>query len=167
MFLFSPIIYLFLAVAPVSAFSQEFYKHIFPFLVATELGMLFSVWGLSMTKSKYSYLAFFPVNLQALWTVLRGKKISFPVTPKTRQDGTYLRLVWPQLSVCVLTALGIVYAWIGYVTGFTVYGFDGLFLNTFWGLVNMAAMLTMIGAAMWKPPVTCSSSEIIIKNQAN
>ncbi|MEM7259232.1 MAG: glycosyltransferase, partial [Pseudomonadota bacterium] len=107
-FLFSPIIYLFLAVAPVSAFSQEFYKHIFPFLVATELGMLFSVWGLSMTKSKYSYLAFFPVNLQALWTVLRGRKISFPVTPKTRQDGTFLRLVWPQLAVCGLTAIGIV-----------------------------------------------------------
>jgi cellulose synthase (UDP-forming) len=150
-FLISPIIYLFLAVAPVSAFSHDFYKHIFPFLVATELGMLFSMWGLSMTKFKYSYLAFFPVNLQALWTVLRGRKISFPVTPKARQDGTYLRLVWPQVLVCLLTAAGIVYAWLLFATGSSAYGFDGLFLNTFWGLVNIIALSTIVTAAVWKP----------------
>ncbi len=163
-FLFSPIIYLFLAVAPVAAFSQEFYKHIFPFLVATELGMLFSVWGIPMTKSKYSYLAFFPVNLRALWTVLRGRKISFPVTPKTRQDGVHLNLVWPQISVLALTTAGIIYAWWGYLSGMTAYGFDGLFLNTFWGLVNMAAMMTMVGAAMWKPPIEQNEESTTAEN---
>ena len=152
-FLFSPIVYFFTAIAPVSSFSLDFYKHIFPFLVATELGMMFSVWGVSMTKSKYIYLAFFPVNLRALWTVLRGEKISFPVTPKTRQEGAHLQLVWPQLSVIALTLLGVIYAWSGYLLGNLSYGFDGLFLNTFWGGVNIVAMFGIVGAAVWKPPV--------------
>ena len=152
-FLLAPIIYLFLAIAPVAAFSIDFYKHIFPFLVTTELGMLFALWGLSTTKSKYSYLAFFPVNLRALWTVLRGQKISFPVTPKTRQVGFHLRLVWPQVSIILLTIIGIVYGWTVYLQGGGLYGFDGLFLNTFWGLVNIVAMCGIVGAAVWKPPV--------------
>ena len=109
-FLAAPIIYLLFAVAPVSAYSMEFYKHIFPFLIATELGTMFILWGLSTTKTRFSYLSFFPVNLKALWTVARGKKISFPVTPKERQDGLFLHLVWPQLMVMVLTILAIGFA---------------------------------------------------------
>lgn len=161
-FLFSPIIYLFTAIAPVSSFSLDFYKHIFPFLVTTELGMLFALWGLSMTKSKYSYLAFFPVNLRALWTVLRGQKISFPVTPKTRQDGVHLHLVWPQISVIALTVAGIIYGWTGYLRGTVLYGFDGLFLNTFWGAVNIIAMCGMVGAAFWKPAVQSTVEDVEI-----
>ncbi len=150
-FLSSPIIYLFTAIAPVTAFSIDFYKHIFPFLVTTELGMLFALWGFSMTKSKYSYLAFFPVNLRALWTVMRGQKICFPVTPKVRQDGAHLHLVWPQILVMLLTMAGVVYGWSAYLTGSLLYGFDGLFLNTFWGAVNVMAMLGIVSAAVWKP----------------
>lgn len=158
-FLAAPIIYLLFAVAPVSAYSMDFYKHIFPFLIATELGTMFILWGLSTTKSKFSYLAFFPVNLKALWTVLRGKKISFPVTPKIRQDGVFLHLVWPQLMVMVLTLCAIGFAWIKHFTGSGSYGFDGLFLNSFWGLINVIAMSGMVYSAIWMPAKDSTQSE--------
>jgi len=150
-FLASPIIFLLFAVAPVSAYSLEFYKHIFPFLFMTEMGCMLALWGLSTTKSKFSYLAFFPVNLKALWTVARGKKISFPVTPKARQEGTFLHLVWPQIGVMVLTLGALVFAWSRELFGLHSYGFDGLFINTFWGMMNVVAMSGMVYSAVWKP----------------
>ena len=150
-FLSAPIIYMFFAVAPVSAYSLEFYKHIFPFLFMSELGSMLALWGFSNTKSKYSYLSFFPVNLKALWTVLRGEKISFPVTPKSRQEGLFLQLVWPQISVIVLTVCAVLYAWIRQLLGVHSYGLDGLLLNTFWGLLNVIAMSGIVYAALWKP----------------
>lgn len=150
-FLSAPIIYLLFAVAPVNAYSLDFYKHIFPFLFMTELGSMLALWGLSTTKSKFSYLAFFPINLKALWTVARGKKISFPVTPKARQDGMFLHLVWPQLGVMVITAGALLYAWTMHLTGARAYGFDGLFLNTFWGIINILAMSGMVYSAVWAP----------------
>lgn len=150
-FLTAPVIYMFFGVAPVNAYSVDFYKHIFPFLLATELGTMFLMWGLSTTKTKYSYLAFFPVNLKALWTVLRGRKISFPVTPKARQDGVFLHLVWPQLGVMILTVVAIGYAWSKFFSGHGSYGFDGLFLNTFWGVINIMAMSGIVYAALWAP----------------
>ncbi len=150
-FLASPIIYLLFAVAPVSAYSVDFYKHIFPFLFMTELGSMLALWGLATTKSKFSYLAFFPINLKALWTVARGKKISFPVTPKSRQDGLFLHLVWPQLAVMIVTTGALVYAWSMYFMGVRAYGFDGLFLNTFWGFINILAMSGMVYSSVWAP----------------
>jgi len=150
-FIAAPVIYLLFAIAPVSAYSLEFYKHIFPFLFMTELGGLLALWGISTTKSKFSYLSFFPVNLKALWTVARGRKISFPVTPKSRQDGLFLHLVWPQLGVMVLTFGALIFAWSKQLAGVGNYGFDGLLLNTFWGLINIIAMSGVVYSAVWKP----------------
>ena len=153
-FLTAPLVYLFFAIAPVSAYSIDFYKHIFPFLFMTELGTLLALWGISGRKAKFSYLAFFPVNLKAIWTVVRGKKISFPVTSKVRQDGNFLKLVWPQAAIMLLTLLGIVFAWTQLAMGRAGYDLSGLFINTFWGLNNILAMSGIVMAAFWQPPAS-------------
>ncbi len=158
-FLSAPVIYLLFNVAPVSAYSIDFFKHIFPFLFMTELGSMLAMWGISTTKSKFSYLSFFPINLKALWTVARGQKISFPVTPKDRQDGMFLHLVWPQIGVMVLTFVAVLYGWFMYFTGLGGYGFDGLFLNTFWGAMNIMAMSGMVYSAIWAPSPEVQSNE--------
>jgi len=165
-FLSAPVIYLLFAVAPVNAYSIDFYKHIFPFLFMTELGSMLALWGLATTKSKFSYLSFFPVNLKALWTVARGKKISFPVTPKARQDGLFLHLVWPQIGVMVVTIVALLYAWLMHFSGVGSYGFDGLFLNTFWGVINIMAMSGMVYAAVWAPEEQAGESEHHNETQA-
>jgi len=87
-----------------------------------------------------------------LWTVLKGEKIKFPVTPKERQEGNFLRLVIPQIAVVALTAVGFVYA------GYRVFGLGAheelpsLVVNSVWAANNVLVMLPMIRAATWTPP---------------
>ncbi|PWQ94064.1 glycosyltransferase family 2 protein [Leucothrix pacifica] len=150
-FLCAPLIYLFTAIAPVQAYSMDFYAHILPFLLMTELAFMVGCWGLAGYQSKASYLAFFPNNLRAIWTVLKGEKISFPVTPKDRQEGTFLHLVIPQLSIIVLTTIGIIYAWWQISMGHVGFSIDGVLLNTFWGINNILALSGIVYAAVWKP----------------
>lgn len=157
-FLTAPLVFLFFAIAPVSAYSLDFYKHIFPFLFMTELGSMLALWGISGRKAKFSYLAFFPVNLKAIWTVLRGKKISFPVTSKVRQDGNFIALVWPQVAILLLTAIGILFAWVQFALGHPKFDLAGLLINSFWGLNNILALSGIVMAAFWKPEQVSSTS---------
>ncbi|RED18032.1 glycosyltransferase family 2 protein [Pontivivens insulae] len=153
-FLFAPAFYLFTAIAPVSAFSDDFFLHIVPFLISLELAMLVGTWGIAGYAAKASYLSFFPLGLSAIWTVLRGQKISFKVTPKDRQSGNFLRLVRPQLAVLVLTGLGVVWGFAALAIGGTAHTPTGVITNALWGLNNCIAMAGMIGAALWQPPET-------------
>ncbi|MDB5541003.1 MAG: hypothetical protein JWQ89_2730 [Devosia sp.] len=150
-FLIAPIVYLATGVSPVSAYSSEFFVRILPFLVGIELASMVGTWGIAGYKSKASYLAFFPINLRALWSVLRGSKISFPVTPKDRQAGSHLHLIWPQLAIVGLTVAAIGGASLAYLAGLGPYTLSGLLANAFWGLNNMLAMSIMIAAALWRP----------------
>ncbi|WP_194724500.1 glycosyltransferase [Noviherbaspirillum malthae] len=151
-FIAAPIIYLFTGIPPLSAYSDAFYLHSLPFLLATELAFMFGMWGVKSWEGKASYLSFFSINFRALWTVLKGEKIKFPVTPKERQEGNFLHLVIPQMAVIALTVAGIVYG------AYRVFGLgqshelQSLVVNAAWGLNNILVMLPMIRAAQWTPP---------------
>ncbi|MBU0498472.1 MAG: cellulose synthase catalytic subunit [Gammaproteobacteria bacterium] len=152
-FLVSPMVYLFTGVAPVSAYSMDFFKHILPFMLATELAFMVGTWGVAGFKGKASYLSFFPVNLRAIWTVLKGEKIKFPTTPKDRQTGNFFNIVIPQVSVIVLTVISLTWAWANYyfMGNQGNYSMAGLVTNLFWGLNNIIAMSGLVFAAFWKP----------------
>lgn len=158
MFLIAPTVYLFTAIPPVSAYTGDFFARALPFLVLNELAFMVGTWGLSGYKGKVSYLASFPISLRALWAVLRGKKISFPVTPKQRQEGNYLSLVWPQIAVVGLTVAGFLWAGVQFFLGREGYSLGGLIANGLWGLNNILAMTIMIRAAFWKPEDTEGSA---------
>jgi cellulose synthase (UDP-forming) len=151
-FIAAPIIYLFTGIPPLSAYSDAFYLHSLPFLLVTELAFMFGMWGVKSWEGKASYLSFFSINFRALWTVLKGEKIKFPVTPKERQEGNFLHLVIPQMAVIALTVAGIVYG------AYRVFGLgqshelQSLVVNAAWGLNNILVMLPMIRAAQWTPP---------------
>jgi len=150
-FLAAPIIYLFTGIAPLSSYSGAFYWHALPFIILTELAFMVGTWGVRSWDGKASYLSFFSINFHALWTVLCGKKIKFHVTPKKRQEGNFLNLVIPQLTVIVLTLAGLLYgAWRVYVHG-AQDELPNLIVNVIWGLNNVFAMLPMVRAALWKP----------------
>lgn len=152
LFLIAPLIYLFSGIAPVSAYTEEFYVHMLPFLIFMELAFMVGTWGIAGYRSKASYLSFFPINLQAIWTVLKGEKIKFPVTPKDRQEGNFVHLVWPQLAIIVLTLVGIVYAAVQYFVLHNMdYSLGGVLINLFWGLNNVLALSGIVMAAFWKP----------------
>lgn len=154
-FLACPIIYFLTSIAPVSAYDVTFYMHFLPFVLTAELAMMIGTWGVAGYKGKTNFLSFFPVNLRALWTVLRGRKITFPTTPKERQTGNFFKLVLPQSMVFFLSLFALAFAWTGYSTGmWGSYSFGGLVLNTFWIINNMMAMWGVMAAAFWTPPNT-------------
>jgi cellulose synthase (UDP-forming) len=150
-FLLAPIVYLLTGVAPVSAYTGEFFAHAVPFLVANELAFMIGTWGISGYKGKVTYLASFPLALRALWAVIRRQKIKFPVTPKDRQEGNFVHLVWPQIAVVTLTLGAYAYAAIRLAMGSEDYTVGGLIANGFWAAHNILAMSIMIRAAFWKP----------------
>jgi cellulose synthase (UDP-forming) len=154
-FLAAPIVFLFTGVTPVSSYSGEFFKRIFPFLLTSELAMMVGTWGISGWLGKTSYLYFFPTNFRALWAVLRGRKIAFPTTPKMRQEGNFLRLVVPQLTVIALTAGGILYAGVRLALGMPT-NLAGLLTNAFWGVNNILALQRIVRAAFWRPEESVS-----------
>lgn len=157
-FLAAPIIYLFTGIAPVSAYSAEFFVRILPFLVLNELSMMVGTWGTENHRGKAYYLAFFPVNLRALWTVLKNEKISFPTTPKERQDGTFLHLVRAQIAFIVLTLTGIAYAVYNWRFNGTYTELSAIIANMFWGLNNVLALSVIVKAAVWRPSSTPKQS---------
>jgi cellulose synthase (UDP-forming) len=150
-FLVSPIIFLFSGVPPLAGYALDFFVHISPFLLMNELSQLVGLWGNSIAKGRAWYLAMFPLNLKALWTVARGKKISFPVTPKERQGGSFPRLVRWQIALVVFTLAGLVWGWSAFAADRPGYTLGAMIANTLWGLSNVLSMLPMIRAAFWQP----------------
>lgn len=150
-FLAAPIIYLFTGIAPVSAYSAEFFVRILPFLVLNELSMMVGTWGTENHRGKAFYLAFFPINLRALWTVLKNEKIKFPTTPKERQDGTFLHLVKAQIAVILMTLTGISYAIFMWQFKGTYTELSAILANIFWGLNNVLSLSVIVKAAVWRP----------------
>lgn len=152
MFLSAPIFYLFTGIPPVAAYSLDFFLHFLPFLLVYELAFLVGTWGVASFKSKAHYVAFFPINLAALWLVLRGKPIHFPVTPKDRQAGRHLRLIRWQLAFAGASLVAVAYALL--MAGADPAGTDikGLIVNVFWALYNVILLSSIIGAAFWQPP---------------
>jgi cellulose synthase (UDP-forming) len=150
-FLTAPLIYLFTSIAPVTAYSIDFYKHILPFLILTELAFMATYWGLASYQAKANYLSFFTINMRAIWTVMRGQKIKFPITPKDRQEGNFFHIVIPQFTVIVLTIVGLMFAWISFLFFNSHHNLDGLIVNTFWGLNNIVALSGIVFASFWNP----------------
>lgn len=149
-FLISPIIFLFTGVSPVSAYNIDFFIHFIPFFIINEIATMLSLWGISSWTSKASYLSFFPINFRALWTVLRGEKIKFPVTPKDRQEGNFFHLVIPQFLVILLTILGIIYSFIKYYMNIET-NLSGIISNSLWGINNIFCLIGIVNSAFWKP----------------
>ncbi|MTE01087.1 glycosyltransferase [Paracoccus sp. YIM 132242] len=150
-FLAAPVVYLATGIAPVSAYTLPFFLHAMAFLVALELAMMAGTWGIAGHASKSSYLSFFPLGLRAIGTVLSGRRISFPVTPKDRQLGRHLRLVRPQIAVVGLTLASLLWAGAALVWADTGHSVTGVVTNALWGLNNCLAMSGIIRAAMWTP----------------
>lgn len=150
-FILWPVIFLFSGLAPVATYSIDFLLHIVPFLLLNELSQLTGLWGAKTMSGRRWYLAMFPVNIQALWSVALGRKISFPVTPKQRSEGRFLYLVKWQILMVGLTLAGLIWAWSIHLGGWGNYSIGGLVANTLWGVNNIQSLMPIILAAVWRP----------------
>lgn len=150
-FLLSPIVYLFTGIAPVNAYSWEFMLRLIPFLLLNKITFRITANKIPVFRGEQYNLGLFSLWIQAVTSVLVGKKLGFVVTPKQRQSGNYVSLVWPQLIVLLLTLVAIVYGIWGYFSGST-YQETGLLINIFWGIYNCVMLSAIVRAAVYKPP---------------
>jgi cellulose synthase (UDP-forming) len=86
-------------IAPVAAYTADFYIHILPFLILNDWP---AWWGPGASRATgpscgTSRSSRSTSARSGPWR--RGEKIKFPVTPKTRQSGNFARLVAPQIAV--------------------------------------------------------------------
>jgi cellulose synthase (UDP-forming) len=153
-----PIIYLFTGIIPVSAIGYDFAIHFFPAFILNRLTFLVAVWGIpakSIWRAEQDSIALFPLFIQAVWSVLAKQRIKFQVTPNQRQARIYLRLVWPQLAVFILTIIGILW-------GFVRFGLHQpiiYLVNVSWSIYNLVLLWAIIRAAIWQPKTGAEIAE--------
>ncbi|MBE9207781.1 glycosyltransferase [Nostoc sp. LEGE 06077] len=152
-FISCPIIYFFTEIAPVKTYGSDFALHFLPAFILNRLTFLAVTWGIpagEVWRSEQYAIALFPLLIQAVWSVFTGQKINFQVTPKQRQAGIYLRMVWPQLLVFILTILGILWSIFLFAIGHLNNPWVHL-LNSVWAIYNLLLLSAIIRASVWQP----------------
>ncbi|MDZ8263187.1 glycosyltransferase family 2 protein [Nostoc sp. ChiQUE01b] len=153
-FICCPIIYFFTDIVPVKTYGPDFALHFFPAFIINRLTFITATWGIparEVWRAEQYAIALFPLFIQAVLSVFFGGSLKFQVTPKQRQSGTYLQLVWPQLIICVLTILGILWSLYRFAIGNLNNPLVHL-LNGAWAIYNLLLLSGIIRASVWQPP---------------
>ncbi|GAB4185071.1 MAG: hypothetical protein Fur006_23100 [Coleofasciculaceae cyanobacterium] len=157
-FIVCPIIYFFTDIIPVRSFGADFALHFIPAFILNRLTFLAGSWGIpakELWRSEQYAIALFPLFIQAVWSVFTGRLIKFQVTPKQRQSGIYLRLVWPQLMIVALTLLGMLWCLYRFLVGDLTNPWIYL-INGAWAVYNLSLLWVIVRAAVWQPESTKS-----------
>jgi cellulose synthase (UDP-forming) len=147
----SPILSLVTGLSPIRTPWLTLLAWLGPYLAMNRLLYFYVTHGIQVRRSEQFSLALFPLWIKAVLSTLTGRKLQFVVTPKRRQTGNHLRLVWPQLTVIAVTALAIcygVYALVFHSQGTPA----GVAINVFWGIYGIAMLLPIVRAAVFEPP---------------
>lgn len=159
-FIACPILYFFTGAIPVQTYGLAFAIHFVPAFILNRITFIAAAWGIKKSelwRAEQFAIALFPLFIQAVWGVLTGRPAKFQVTPKQRQSGMYIGLVIPQITVVVLTALGILWSLIRYLTG-SLENPSLHVLNAAWAIYNVSLIWALIKAAIWQPPTSNSTA---------
>ncbi|PKL23014.1 MAG: cellulose synthase [Spirochaetae bacterium HGW-Spirochaetae-3] len=148
----APILWFFTGISPVAAWNMDLFYHLAPFLILNRVAFMLVARGFAVWRSEQYNLALFPLWIKAVISVLSKKPPTFVVTDKQRQQGTYLRLVWPQVAMIAATVFGIAFAGFSLVSGNSNYQVIGLVINSFWGVYNCVLLSSVVRAAVYQPP---------------
>ncbi len=142
-----PLIYFFTGLEPLTIGTMTlalfFLPYIFVVLYTVQLTS-----GFSYTFRALSFsLSAFPIHLQAIWQIIRGKKSGFVVTSKRAVAGNHGYLVAPHIVYIVLVGIGV-------LVGALREGLNPSILsNAAWALVYVASFVPFISAAFQKTTV--------------
>jgi cellulose synthase (UDP-forming) len=148
-----PIIFFFTGITPIHTDGADFIIHFAPAFIINRLTFLMVTWGIparEVWRAEQYAIALFPLFIQAVLSVFTKRSIKFKVTPKERQSGIYLNLVMPQLIVCGLTILGILWFLIRWAMG-TLTDVPLYVVNAGWSIYNLLLLSVVIRAAVWQP----------------
>lgn len=143
-----PLLFLLFGVQPVAATTTSFALYFIPFMFFN-LYTLFHVSDGSVTFRAISFSqASWSLQLVALISIIRGKKMEFSVTPKQQQEGNFLFLVYPHLFYIGITILASIFRI--YVSGTS----PAVITNITWAVFNCVLFLPFIKSAVHVRKVT-------------
>jgi cellulose synthase (UDP-forming) len=148
-----PIIFFFTGITPIHTYGSDFLIHFAPAFIINRLTFLMVTWGIpagEVWRAEQYTIALFPLFIQAVLSVFTKQSLNFKVTPKERQSGIYLNLVMPQLVVCGLTILGVLWSLIRWSMG-TLTDISLYVVNAGWAFYNVLLLSVIIRAAIWQP----------------
>jgi cellulose synthase (UDP-forming) len=152
-YLICPIIYSFTSISPVQAVDLGYLIHFVPVYIVSRATFATAFWGISASQlwrvEQYA-TALFPLFIQAIWSVFSGQPMKFQVTPKQRQAGNYLKLVWPQLVLFLLTIAGMLLCIHRLIHGLVDNPWTYM-INVGWSAYNAFLLWSIIYAAVWQP----------------
>jgi cellulose synthase (UDP-forming) len=153
-YLVAPVLYLLFGILPVRSYAAPFFSHLVPYLLINQLLFIVIGWGLPTWRGQQYSLALFPLWIKAITSAIGnvyfGRKLGFVVTPKTRQGGVHLSLIWPQLAAIVLLNIAIIWGLGRLALGLTEAGVP-ILVNVFWACYDLVALSVVLHAATYRP----------------
>ncbi len=149
--LLAPIVFFFTGIAPVASWSVAFFARFIPFFLMNKIMFRFVASGIPVWRGEQYNLAMFPLNIKAVLSVFIGKKLTFVVTPKHKENGQSFRLIWPQATVIVLTVAAATYGLILFFLGRGI-NLIGLAVNLIWSVYNVVSLAIVVKALYYQPP---------------
>ncbi|WP_299419031.1 cellulose synthase catalytic subunit [uncultured Shimia sp.] len=152
--LLAPVVSLFTGLAPVTAYSMDFFQRFLPAVVLGELAMVAACKGHSIGAGRVLSVVALPLQWRALYCVMRRQKPRFAPTPKLPgvNETSSLWLVWPH--VVLLATMIAAASWGIWHTLLQSPGYSSalLWVNMFWLVVNMRLVARALHMARWRPP---------------
>ncbi len=173
-YLSAPILYLILGWTPVTAYSDEFFWRLIPYLLVNQALFTVVSWGLPTWRGQQYSLALFPIWIKAvtsaIGSVYFGQKLAFVVTPKSRQSGISLRLIRPQLVFMVLLIMAVIVGLGRLAIGANEDGVP-IVINVLWAVYDLVALSAVLDATFYRPagdddPVVSVDSAAAIHGRA-
>ncbi|WP_120500655.1 glycosyltransferase [Roseovarius sp. EL26] len=152
--LFAPVISLVLGIAPVKAYSIEFFLHFLPMILCSELAIVCACKGYAVQPGRLLALSTLPIQLRALWMVLCKRRPSFPPTPKIPVFGQGRHHILPNVWLLTIMGTAAIFGIIQTQLGVPGHDRSLLTVNLFWLGWNMLAVGRIVLAAFWVPPPT-------------
>jgi cellulose synthase (UDP-forming) len=153
-YLLSPVLYLFLGLLPITAYTDDLFSRFIPYFLVNQVFFTVYAWGLPRFRAQQFSMSLFPVwtkaIISAVGNVYFHRRLSFMVTPKTRTQSVSYRLVAVQLTVVALLAGSVVYGLAGLGLGWRT---DALavMVNVFWSMYNLLMLRAIVDAAFFLP----------------
>jgi cellulose synthase (UDP-forming) len=153
-YLIAPMLYLFFGWIPVTTYSWDFFKHLFPFLLVNQLLFAFIGWKRPTWRGQQYSLALFPLWIKAvtsaIGSVYFGKKLGFVVTPKTRQRAVSLQVVRIQVIFMAALSAAIVFGLGKLALGVTGESLP-ILVNVGWAIYDLVLLSVLLDAVVHAP----------------
>lgn len=147
----APILSLFTGIAPVNAYSLDFFMHLLPPLIMAELATMVGCKGYNTTMGRLITIGCLPLQWKAFWLVLRGRKPRFPPTPKVPGLAGAAKRLIPNFLVLAVMAVAVLFGAIATIIGLPGFTPSKTIVNIFWCSWNAFAVWMVVRLYWWSP----------------